>query len=87
MERVKCDGPWECLPSLLQVFPARQLKNGNSWNRMHISFCSLLTKKSVMTNMISRMSVLCLARALAFSQARGLGAGEYQDTSPGKEEL
>lgn len=65
MERVKCDGFWELLPSLVQVFPARQLKNGNSWNRMHISFCSLLTKKSVMTDTISRVAVLCFAMALA----------------------
>lgn len=40
-----------------------------------------------MTDTISRVADLCLAMALAFPQARGLGAGEYQDTSPGKEEL
>lgn len=74
-ERVKCDGLWECLLSLMQVFPARQLKNGNSRNRMHISFCFLLIKKSVMTDTISRPAALYLATGVAYLQARGLGAG------------
>lgn len=82
-ERVKCDGLWECLPSFMQVFPARQLKNGNSQNRMHIYFCFLLIKKSVMTETICRVAALCLAMGLACLQERGLGAGEYQGTSLG----
>lgn len=48
---------------------------------MHISFCFLLIKTSVMTDTISRAAALCLAMGLACFQARGLGAGEYQDTS------
>lgn len=50
---------------------------------MHISFCFLLIKKSVMTDTISRAAALCLAMGLACLQARGLGAGEYQGTSLG----
>lgn len=50
---------------------------------MHISFCFLLIKKSVMTDTISRAAALCLAMGLACLQVRGLGAGEYQGTSLG----